>query len=141
MKVLNWCSSSNTIFYVLNIYCCTTYCTSTYTFIIFSFSSVLIPQCLGLQRKDEFHRPVGCPWPEIRHCCIVVASRQSLRLAASSSLFRGSLDPGCARKGLGNNLARKCLERWNAAVGVDEGKNAFQPTSIRVLLMTGSDIW
>ena len=24
----------------------------------------------------------------------------------------------------GNNLARKCLERWNAAVGVDEGKNA-----------------
>ena len=50
-------------------------------------------------------------------------------------------DPsGHARKGLGNNLARKCLERWNAAVGVDEGKNAFQPTSIRVLLMTGSDI-
>ena len=35
-------------------------------------------------------------------------------------------DPsGHARKGLGNNLARKCLERWNAAVGVDEGKNAF----------------
>ena len=50
-------------------------------------------------------------------------------------------DPsGHARKGLGNNLARKCLERWNAAVGVDEGKNAFQPTSVRVLLMTGSDI-
>ena len=50
-------------------------------------------------------------------------------------------DPsGRARKGLGNNLARKCLERWNAAVGVDEGKNAFQPTSVRVLLMTGSDI-
>ena len=38
-----------------------------------------------------------------------------------------------------NNLARKCLERWNAAVGVDEGKNAFQPTSVRVLLMTGSE--
>ena len=49
-------------------------------------------------------------------------------------------DPsGRARKGLGNNLARKCLERWNAAVGVDEGKNAFQPTSVRVLLMTGSE--
>ena len=31
-------------------------------------------------------------------------------------------DPsGHARKGLGNNHARKCLERWNAAVGVDEG--------------------
>ena len=45
---------------------------------------------------------------------------------------------GRARKGLGNNLAQKCLERWNAAVGVDEGKNAFQPTSVRVLLMTGS---
>ena len=50
-------------------------------------------------------------------------------------------DPsGCVRKGLGNNLARKCLEHWNAAVGVDEEKNAFQPTSVRVLLMTGSDI-
>ena len=49
-------------------------------------------------------------------------------------------DPsGRARKGLGNNLARKCLQRWNAAVGVDEGKNAFQPTSIGVLLMTGSE--
>ena len=49
-------------------------------------------------------------------------------------------DPsGRARKGLGNNLARKCLERWNAAVGVDEGKNVFQPTSVRVLLMTGSE--
>ena len=40
-------------------------------------------------------------------------------------------DPsGRARKGLGNNFARKCLEHWNAAVGVDEGKNAFQPTSV-----------
>ena len=49
-------------------------------------------------------------------------------------------DPyGCARKGLRNNLARKCFERWNAAVGVDEGKNAFQPTSVRVQLMTGSE--
>ena len=49
-------------------------------------------------------------------------------------------DPsGHVRKGLGNNLAQKCLERWNAAVGVDEGKNAFQPTSVRVLLMTGSE--
>ena len=49
-------------------------------------------------------------------------------------------DPsGCVRKGLGNNLARKCLERWNAAVGVDEGKNAFQPTSVRVQLMTESE--
>ena len=38
-----------------------------------------------------------------------------------------------------NNLARKCLERWNAAVGVDEGKNAFQLTSVRILLMTGSE--
>jgi len=27
-----------------------------------------------------------------------------------------------ARKGLGKNLAWKCLECWNAAVGVDEGK-------------------
>ena len=42
-------------------------------------------------------------------------------------------------KGLGNNIARKCLECWNAAVGVDEGKNAFQPTSVRVLLMTGNE--
>ena len=49
-------------------------------------------------------------------------------------------DPsGRARKGLGNNLARKCLERWNATVGVEEGKNAFQPTGVRVLLMTGSE--
>ena len=49
-------------------------------------------------------------------------------------------DPsGHVRKGLGNNLAWKCLERWNAAVGVDEGKNAFQPTSVRVVLMTGSE--
>ena len=46
-------------------------------------------------------------------------------------------DPsGHARKGLGNNLARKCLECRNAAVGVDEGKNAFQPTNVRVPLMT-----
>ena len=44
-------------------------------------------------------------------------------------------DPsGHARKGLENNFAQKCLECWNAAVGVDEGKNAFQPTSVRVLL-------
>ena len=49
-------------------------------------------------------------------------------------------DPsGHARKGLVNNLAWKCLECWNAAVGVDEGKNAFQPTSVRFLLMTGSE--
>jgi len=27
------------------------------------------------------------------------------------------------RKGLGKNLAQKCLERWNAAVSVDEGMN------------------
>jgi len=27
------------------------------------------------------------------------------------------------RKDLGKNLARKCLERWNAAVSVDEGMN------------------
>ena len=27
------------------------------------------------------------------------------------------------RKGLGKNLARKCLECWNAAVSVDEGTN------------------
>ena len=48
----------------------------------------------------------------------------------------------------------KCLERWNAAVGVDiddtvrpyyiiygvdEGKNTFQPTGIRVRLMIGSE--
>ena len=33
-------------------------------------------------------------------------------------------DPfGCVRKGLGNNFARKCLERWSADVGVDEGNN------------------
>ena len=30
---------------------------------------------------------------------------------------------GCARKRLGNNLAWKCLECCNVAVGVDEGKN------------------
>ena len=45
---------------------------------------------------------------------------------------------GCARKGVAINLARKCLEHWNAAVGV-EGKNAFQPTGVRVLLMAGSE--
>ena len=52
-----------------------------------------------------------------------------------------SLDPRpfWPHEGLGNNLAWKCLECWNAAVGVDEGKNAFQPTSVRVLLMTGSE--
>ena len=34
-------------------------------------------------------------------------------------------DPsGCVRKGLGNNLAQKFLECWNAGVSVDEGKNA-----------------
>ena len=27
------------------------------------------------------------------------------------------------RKGLGKNLARKCLECWNATVSVDEGTN------------------
>ena len=49
-------------------------------------------------------------------------------------------DPsGRARKGLVNNLVRKCLEHWNAAVSVDEGKNAFQSTSVRVLLMTGTE--
>ena len=55
---------------------------------------------------------------------------------------RSSLDPRPfwpREEGSGNNLTRKCLERWNAAVGVDEGKNAFQPTSVRVLLMTGSE--
>ena len=46
-----------------------------------------------------------------------------------------SLDPRPfwpTRKGLGNNLSWKCLEHWNAAVGVDEGKNATpanQPTN------------
>jgi len=30
---------------------------------------------------------------------------------------------GCARKVLGENLAWKHLEHWNAAVGVDEGRN------------------
>ena len=56
------------------------------------------------------------------------------------TVLRPSLDPRpfWLREGLGNNLARKCLERWNAAVGVDEGKNAFQPTSDWVLL-TGSE--
>ena len=34
-----------------------------------------------------------------------------------------SYPSGHVRKGLGNNFARKCLEQWNAAVGVDEGKN------------------
>ena len=34
-------------------------------------------------------------------------------------------DPsGHVRKGLGNNLAQKFLECWNAGVSVDEGKNA-----------------
>ena len=28
-----------------------------------------------------------------------------------------------ARKGLGKNLARKCLEHWNATVNADEGTN------------------
>ena len=47
-------------------------------------------------------------------------------LVFHSPLVVWTPDPsGRARKGLGNNLARKCLERWNAAVGVDEGKNAF----------------
>jgi len=30
---------------------------------------------------------------------------------------------GYAREGLGTNLAQKCLKRWDAAVGVDEGEN------------------
>jgi len=28
-----------------------------------------------------------------------------------------------AREGSGENLTRKCLEHWIAAIGVDEGKN------------------
>ena len=33
-------------------------------------------------------------------------------------------DPsGCVRKGLMKNSARKCLQYWNAGIGVDEGKN------------------
>ena len=59
----------------------------------------------------------------------------------SSELARNIIvwtpDPsGRVRKCLGNNHAQKCLERWNAGVGVDEGKKALQPTSVRVLLMT-----
>ena len=34
-----------------------------------------------LQRKDEHHRPVGSPWPEIRLDVTGVASRESFRLA------------------------------------------------------------
>ena len=64
----------------------------------------------------------------------------SVRILYSTRIVWTPDPSGRARKGLGNNLAWKCLERWNAAVGVDEGKNAFQPTSVRVLLMTGSDI-
>ena len=37
------------------------------------------------------------------------------------------------------NLARKCLEHWNAAVSVDEGKNTYQPTGVRLVLMTESE--
>ena len=50
-----------------------------------------------------------------------------------------SLDPRSnpARKGLGKNLARKCLERWNAAVMRE--RTSLQPTSVRVRLMTGSE--
>ena len=34
-------------------------------------------------------------------------------------------DPsGRTRKGLGKNLAWKCLEHWSTANGIDEGKNA-----------------
>ena len=67
--------------------------------------------------------------------------RAHSQVEASITSLVWTPDPsGHTRKGLGNNLARKCLERWNAAVGVDEGKNVFQPTSVRVLLMTGSDI-
>ena len=64
-------------------------------------------------------------------------------LPLSRTHVHTSLDPRPfwphAKKSLGNNLARKCLECWNAAVGVDEGKNAFQPTSVEVLLITGSE--
>jgi len=38
-------------------------------------------------------------------------------------------DPTC-EEGSGKNLARKCLERWNAAVSVDEhhfSQPAFEP--------------
>ena len=56
--------------------------------------------------------------------------RTTLPYQPDSSLVWAPDPSGRARKGLGNNLARKCLERWNAAVGVDEGKNAFQPTSV-----------
>ena len=39
---------------------------------------------------------------------------------------------------LAHILHVKCLGNWNASIGVDEGKNATQPTSVQVLLMAGS---
>ena len=38
-------------------------------------------------------------------------------------------------KGLGNNSARRCLESWNAAMGVDEGKWVCE---VRMLLHSNS---
>ena len=41
----------------------------------------------------------------------------------STSLVWTPDHSGYAREGLGTNLAQKCLKRWDAAVGVDEGEN------------------
>ena len=36
-------------------------------------------------------------------------------------------------------LIWKCLEQWNVAVGVDEGKSARSADQCRAILMTGSE--
>jgi len=42
------------------------------------------------------------------------------------------------RKSLGKNLAQKCLEHWNAAVGIDEGKITSANQRSSKTVMTGS---
>ena len=39
-----------------------------------NFSSVQIP-CSLLQHKDKFHCHIGCPWPEIRYCWLMLQAK------------------------------------------------------------------
>ena len=55
----------------------------------------------------------------------MTSDRQRIDTLKGSAQLVWTPDPsGHVRKNLGNNFAQKCLERWNAAIGVDEGKNA-----------------
>ena len=65
---------------------------------------------------------------------------RKLRNEEMETLVRAE-PPDPTRKGLGKNLARKCLERWNImppSVLMRE-RTSPQPTSVRVRLMTGSE--